>query len=266
MDKMGIGIPNTLDDYRNMLVTFKDNGVEIPTTIASTGYVSHFMAPFNLPTTSWYQVDNKVHYGPIEDSFLEYLTLMHDWYSQGLIDKDFYTATGFNSKSFDTAYTLTGRIAMWSTTYQTIHSNMTTAALSGDTKYDLVATPFPTPTLTPTRVPVYVLKKTSPVCDPSLGEPLIQVMVRDREGLGVPGVEAQVTWTGGQDSFYTGLKPQVGVGYADFSMARGMTYTLQLVGASDPVENLAASVCPAPTGALSPEDFAGSVLVEFTQR
>lgn len=143
MDDMGINTPYTLDDYHDMLVTFRDNGVEIPTTINSTGYVSHFTAPFNLPTNSWYQVNNVVHFGPIEDSFLDYITLMNEWYSKGLIDPEFYTDAGYSAKTFNTAYTLTGRIAMWSSSYQTIHSNMSAAALSGDTEYELVALPFP---------------------------------------------------------------------------------------------------------------------------
>ena len=130
------------------------------------------------------------------------------------------------------------------------------------------ARPLPTltPTLTPTTPPnpAYVLKKSTPVCDPALGQPLIQVEVRDRDGFGVPGVEARVTWTGGQDAFYTGLHPQQGPGYADFTMTPGVVYSLSLQGTNQPVDRLSAAACPAPTGSdATATTFPGSILLEF---
>lgn len=146
MDNFGIEIPYTLDEFHDMLAAFRDNGVEVPTTITNTGLAGQFMAAFDLHTGQyghWYQIDGVVQYAPIQDAFLDYLTLMNQWYSEGLIDPDFFTLSGTDAKSFDTAYTLTGRIAVWNATYQTIHSNMVTAELSGDTTYELVAIPFP---------------------------------------------------------------------------------------------------------------------------
>jgi hypothetical protein len=127
----------------------------------------------------------------------------------------------------------------------------------------LALTPFPTPTLTPTQHTPFVLQRATPVCDPTLGAALLQVQVRNAIQTGVEGVEVQVTWSGGQDMFYTGLKPQQGSGYADFSMTPGVTYTLRLGDGGAPVENLTAAVCPAPTGATSTQAYPGGVLLEF---
>jgi hypothetical protein len=139
----------------------------------------------------------------------------------------------------------------------------TVAAVTATSVSALAVTPFPTATLTPTPHAPYVLKRATPVCDPALGAPLIQVVVRDHYQSGVAGVQAQVTWDGGQDSFYTGLKPQQGPGYGDFTMEPGVVYTLRLGDGGAPVENLTAAACPAPTGLPSSKAYAGGVLLEF---
>jgi hypothetical protein len=138
-----------------------------------------------------------------------------------------------------------------------------TATSTATPAAQLALTPFPTATLTPTQHAPFVLKRATPVCDPSLGAALLQVQVHDASQAGVEGVQVQVTWSGGQDVFYTGLKPQQGPGYADFSMTPGVIYTLRLGDGGAPVDNLTAAVCPAPTGAASTPAYPGGVLLEF---
>jgi hypothetical protein len=86
--------------------------------------------------------------------------------------------------------------------------------------------------------------------------------VRDANQKGVPGVGISVAWSGGQDEFYTGLKPKVGDGYADFTMKADVEYTLRLTDGGEPVSNLASQVCRSDTDGAS---YPGSVLVEFKQ-
>jgi hypothetical protein len=66
------------------------------------------------------------------------------------------------------------------------------------------------------------------LCDNTKGG-LLKIYVRDRLGLGVPGVEVAITWPGGQDTFFTGFKPNVDPGYADFQMESGRLYQIKLV-------------------------------------
>ena len=82
---------------------------------------------------------------------------------------------------------------------------------------------------TPTVSPPFILQDSSPICDPTLGEPLIQVIATNSQGEGVPGVALEISL--GPDLtevFYTGLKPEVGLGYADFLAEPGLTYTLEV--------------------------------------
>jgi len=103
-------------------------------------------------------------------------------------------------------------------------------------------TPEPTDTVIPSITPRLVATRTptatppgafdfigrQAVCDPALEAPLIQVIAENADGEPVPGVEVVVTWEGGFDHFYTGLKPDLGRGYGDFAMTASIVYTVHL--------------------------------------
>jgi hypothetical protein len=86
-----------------------------------------------------------------------------------------------------------------------------------------------TPTPAPTESPPFILQDSSPICDPSLGESLIQVIATNGAGDGIPGVAIQIALgTDPNEVFYTGLKPELGLGYADFSAEPGLTYQVEI--------------------------------------
>jgi hypothetical protein len=66
------------------------------------------------------------------------------------------------------------------------------------------------------------------LCDDGNSGGLLRVYVRDRLGIGAPGVAINVSWSGGQDTFFTGFKPDIDPGYADFKMEPGQRYELTL--------------------------------------
>jgi hypothetical protein len=108
------------------------------------------------------------------------------------------------------------------------------------------ATPAAAPSRTPTFVPVgaFAFVGRQAVCDSRLAEPLIQVMVMDARGEQVPGVEVVVEWDGGFDHFFTGLKPELGNGYGDFTMTAGVSYNVHLVASpTAAVRGLAVEPC-----------------------
>jgi len=115
-------------------------------------------------------------------------------------------------------------------------------------------TPLPPPTRTPTATPgaPFELLDQEKMCDPDLHAPLIQVEVVDAAGRPVPGVEVLVVWDTGQDHFFTGLKPELGLGYGDFAMTEGVTYTLQLTKSETPITGLMIEDCVGDEGDLYP--------------
>ncbi|NIM92739.1 MAG: hypothetical protein GTO18_03365 [Anaerolineales bacterium] len=115
----------------------------------------------------------------------------------------------------------------------------------------------PTPTFTP--IPAFQLVSKDEICDPDLVQPLIQVQVFDSEGDPLPAVEVVVIWDMGEDHFFTGMKPEIGLGYADFTMEVGVTYSLYIAGSGSPVNELQMNEC---TG-VGREAFPGSWLLTF---
>jgi hypothetical protein len=95
-------------------------------------------------------------------------------------------------------------------------------------------TPTATRTATPTRTPTpgpdapYGVAQSVPLCDNTNGG-LLRIYVRDRLGAGVPGIEIKVSWPGGQDRFFTGFKPEIDPGYADFQIKLDELYQIELV-------------------------------------
>lgn len=108
------------------------------------------------------------------------------------------------------------------------------------------STLLPTRTPTPTQGAAFVLNNQQLLCEANLTQPYIQVEVLDAASQPVPGVEIVVRWDNGEEHFFTGLKPELGLGYADFTMTPGIVYTLQLVLGSQPITGLTATECEAP--------------------
>jgi hypothetical protein len=100
------------------------------------------------------------------------------------------------------------------------------------------------------------------ICDPHLGQPLIQVVTENANGDQIPGVEVDIVWDSGFDHFFTGLKPDLGAGYGDFTMTSGVVYSVHL--AESPalsIDNLSAESCGDPATA----GYLGSLLLIFKQ-
>lgn len=99
----------------------------------------------------------------------------------------------------------------------------------------LAVTPTPTPLIIPTQISLqeYDGRIQSTFCDSELSG-IIEVYVQG-DGDGVRGVQVAVQWDTGEDRFVTGLKPDRGPAYADFTMEPGESYTVVLPGLSDPV-------------------------------
>jgi len=78
-------------------------------------------------------------------------------------------------------------------------------------------------------------------------EPIVahlRVFVRDKSGRDLPNVGVEIRWANGDETIYTGLKPERSIGYADFQAIPG-TYSVAVVNAqSAPVSNLVIGEAP----------------------
>ena len=125
------------------------------------------------------------------------------------------------------------------------------------------SSPTPHPSATPTSTPgaPFAVTTQEKVCDPNLKSGLLQVEVRDAAGRGVPGVGILITWNDGQEEFFTGFKPQLGDGYADFTMAPQVVYSVQLASNSSQATGLSAPDCSGQAGAT----YLGGLHLVFQQ-
>jgi hypothetical protein len=123
------------------------------------------------------------------------------------------------------------------------------------------STPRPTSRPKPGVGDPFTLVGQDTVCDPSLKEGLLQVILMDSRRRQVPGIKIIVTWDQGEDHFYTGLKPELGNGYADFLMQAGTIYSVRVVEGGSFVPNITAPNCTDAGGA----NGMGGLLLTFQQ-
>lgn len=125
----------------------------------------------------------------------------------------------------------------------------------------LEATPRPTRTQLPTQGAPFALTGQESICDSNLPDGLLQVLVLNSNRRQLPGIEIRITWDGGDDKFFTGLKPELGNGYADFIMTPNVGYTVQLAQGSDIATGLIAPACESSSG----DSFNGGFKLTFQQ-
>jgi ABC-type sugar transport system, periplasmic component len=94
LDKAGLAVPETIDEWHTALAAFKSQGVKSPFTALKwfPGYCGAFSGAYGVSNNKdapAIGLDGKLHYGPIEPGFKEYLTTMNKWFKEGLIDPDF---------------------------------------------------------------------------------------------------------------------------------------------------------------------------------
>lgn len=125
----------------------------------------------------------------------------------------------------------------------------------------MTSTPRPTATPIPTLGEPFVVTAQDNICDTNLPDGLLQVTVLSSNRRQMPGMKILITWDGGEESFFTGLKPELGNGYADYSMTANVTYTVQLAAGSDIAAGLIAPTCQLPNG----ETYFGGIKLTFQQ-
>lgn len=101
LDKLGLDIPETIDDWYTMLKSFKTAlNVKKPLSMKAEGYdwTYTFMNAYGI--NDGYTVENgKVIYGPADKRMLAYVTEMNKWYREGLLvleaqdEKNYYNDT-----------------------------------------------------------------------------------------------------------------------------------------------------------------------------
>ena len=93
LDELGLEVPDTVDEYYEALTGFKEQmGAVSPFTLTLEQLKnSRFISGAYGVSTTFYQENGVVKYGPVEDGYKEYLKTLNKWYTEGLLDRDFAT-------------------------------------------------------------------------------------------------------------------------------------------------------------------------------
>ena len=145
LNDLGLEMPTTIDEWHDVLTAFKtEKGATAPFafeyTTPSLRNNWPFMSAYNTTAEFYVGDDGKIHYGPAEENYKEFLATMNQWNKEGLLDPDMPTAQ-LDQVSAKMTSGASGASLGW------IGSRMgvwTTAAKETDPNYDLEAAPVPT--------------------------------------------------------------------------------------------------------------------------
>ena len=90
LDDLEMDMPKTYDELHDVLTAFKDEtGADSAFVLPVSGTNDFVLGGFGVGAT-FYVEDDTIKFGPMEEGFKEYLQLMNQWYSEGLMYNDFY--------------------------------------------------------------------------------------------------------------------------------------------------------------------------------
>lgn len=124
LDQLNLPVPETYDDWEETLLAFKREfgcsntlllaGVtQMTNLIAGYGTAGASEASMGGSTVNMYVKDGVIHNGYQDDSYRAYLTMMNKWYSEGLLSKDFITASSDGSSNNMDGTILSGDSGIW---------------------------------------------------------------------------------------------------------------------------------------------------------
>jgi hypothetical protein len=122
------------------------------------------------------------------------------------------------------------------------------------------STQKPTVTPSPTQGAPFIILSMDESCDPDGQRGLLMVEVRNKKRQPIEGQEIIISWSGGEESFFTGLKPEINDGYADFLMQQNAIYSIRLASGGEPANDLAAPICN-----QDGEEYLGQIQLIFQQ-
>lgn len=102
-DTMDMELPETVDQWEEVLLTAKDNGMSAPFLPSANGG-SNFSLAYGVTTAGmddYLQLDgDKVISSAMQDGFGQYLEEMRSWYAEGLIDPNFTSGNPTNTSDY----------------------------------------------------------------------------------------------------------------------------------------------------------------------
>lgn len=126
LDALKLNTPVTYDDWHDVLSAFKsaydlEHTFLLPNTVSAQnnyfasgfGVLSYTANARGRVTDPFYQVDGEVKFSLLEEGFQEYVTLLNQWYSEGLISRDFISCEADTNGPDLAGYVTSGATGIW---------------------------------------------------------------------------------------------------------------------------------------------------------
>lgn len=140
LDKFGLQVPETMDEWHHVLTVFKENGIEYPfTTTSSVFRKEHFIGAFGI-NFGYFVEDGKVKYGQYDARYKDYIKMMANWYAEGLLDSEI--TVNNDSKAMDSKVINSGAGAFTASLGGGLGGYLSAFEQTNEGK-DLVAAPYP---------------------------------------------------------------------------------------------------------------------------
>ena len=138
MEDLGFDAPKTYDELHDMLAAFhEEKGADSALVIPATGSYNggSIVGGYGI-SDGFYHIGDTVYHGMLQPEYKDYLTMLHDWYAEGLIWQDFYTLQ--TTRLMDYSMILANQVGVWSSGVQ----DMSTLALQAtDPNFKLIGIP-----------------------------------------------------------------------------------------------------------------------------
>ena len=147
LKELNLEVPKTVEDWETVLRAFKEKkGATAPFTgdfslFSPLSSVSMFNNAFGIGKGIYLDGDT-IKYGPMEDSYKDWIALMHKWYAEGLLDNDYGTQ---NMSAVD-AKMLNGTAGARFGNIGAAIGRYMDAKKGEDSNYSIIAAPYPVDT------------------------------------------------------------------------------------------------------------------------
>lgn len=155
LDELDMEVPVTYNDWYDMLTAYKVNYDTTDTllltkyidwqgNLLSTGYnvqVHNMQQGIN---SAFFRVNGEVRFGPLEEGYYEYISMLHDWYAAGLISSDFTSYEGNQNlgQQNEVSLMVNGEAGVWSVNAMWLDTNIGYGKAENES-FDLVALSYP---------------------------------------------------------------------------------------------------------------------------
>lgn len=141
LEKAGLDVPTSIDEWDEALRAFKDMGVEVPLLYQfdwTADNAGVFSGAYNCHV-SFMKDGRTVKYGPIEPGYRDFLTLLNGWYEDGLLDQEMTSRDGKSRNALITS----GEMGSFIIAYGQVASFEPALAANGLPDATIVPVPYP---------------------------------------------------------------------------------------------------------------------------